>query len=149
MERYQPQYPQYPRPPPPRKSNMLPIMIGGTILVVIILILVFIFSDSETTSDTSSDTSSKSTSTPSIPSVDCVGEWEKDCSQPCGDGTQKYKITTIAKGDGKSCPEKDGASKTCKIKDCVCIYTWGCGNGLAKCWDGGLGCRNDCYRVCY
>lgn len=26
-------------------------------------------------------------------------------------------------------------------------YTWGCGTSIAPCWDGGVGCRNDCYRT--
>ena len=113
MERYPPQYPPIIIP----KSNNLGIMIGGTVFIIIILILVFIFSGS------TSDTSSILTSTQSI---DCVGEWEKDCSQPCGNGTLKYKVSTPKQGDGKSCPEKDGASKTCKIMDCSvnCVGDW-------------------------
>jgi hypothetical protein len=68
-------------------------------------------------------------------SVNCDGEWEP-CSATCGTGTTKYKIKTHKQGNGASCPEIDGALKSCKDKDCAvnCIGEWEtcsatCGNG--------------------
>ena len=66
--------------------------------------------------------------------VNCVGAWD-DCkgnnvlSPYCGDGTQKYKVTTLAKADGTICEAVDGASKPCKLRNCNCNDTEaGCGN---------------------
>jgi hypothetical protein len=68
-------------------------------------------------------------------SVNCDGDWEP-CSPSCGNGTMKYKIKTNKQGNGTSCPENDGASKSCKIKDCPvnCVGEWEpcsaiCGSG--------------------
>ena len=93
---------------------------------------------SSSPSSGSPSTGSPSSGPPSIPSVDCEGDWQI-CSKPCGDGEEIYKITTPKKGEGKSCPEVDGKSKPCKIKDCPvnCEGDWGdcsttCGEGIKR-----------------
>jgi hypothetical protein len=88
-------------------------MIGGVIVVIIIITCVLMFSGS--TSDTSSS--------PITSLIDCLGDWET-CSAPCGDGTQKYKITTSKKNGGKSCTFEADEVKPCKIQDYT--YSWGC-----------------------
>ena len=92
----------------------------------------------------SPSTGSPSSGPPSIPSVNCVGDWET-CYPPCGEGSHNYKVTIPKEGDGKSCEEEDGAYKTCKIKDCPvnCVGAWDdckgnnvlspyCGDGTQK-----------------
>ena len=49
--------------------------------------------------------------------VNCQGNWEP-CSASCGEGTQKYKITTIKQGNGSNCKSSDNSSQSCKIIDC-------------------------------
>ena len=135
-------------------------MFGGGI-ILIILISVFMFNSSTSVpssvpssspASSSPSSSSPSSSSPpssspasssppssspaSIPSVNCVGDWDA-CSAPCGTGTQKYKITTPKVGDGTNCPFQENASQSCKIKDCPvnCVGAWsgcseGCGPGV-------------------
>jgi hypothetical protein len=131
---------QYPYPPPIQSNNKV-LMFGGFIvaLITITSILMYINSTSDTSnnlfssfspsspssSPSPSRSSSSSSSTSSIPSVNCKGAWET-CSAPCGIGTKKYKITTPKEGEGRNCEEVDGASKSCKIKDCPvnCVGEW-------------------------
>jgi hypothetical protein len=119
----------YEYPPPIQSNNNESIIIGGVIFVVSIIIFLVIYNNFINVPTTSSSNSqiqlSDFMSMPSSDYANCKGEWGT-CSAPCGEGTQKYKIITPKKGEGKNCPEEEGASKSCKIKDCAdnCIGNW-------------------------
>lgn len=137
----QPDY-QYPPYLQPQSNNNETIIIGGVVFVIIILILAYVYSnyiDKPVVAPPIVPSGIwKLDPVSSDPFANCKGEWGT-CSEPCGNGTQKYKITSPKKGEGRSCPEVEGASKTCKIKDCPddCVGEWGdcsstCGEGTKK-----------------
>ena len=68
--------------------------------------------------------------------TNCVGAWHEQvngqCSAACGGGKfpEIYKISTPASGDGRACPEEDGATRStqpCNVQDCAvdCHGSWG------------------------
>jgi hypothetical protein len=91
--------PYFQPPPQPQSKNQLLIVALGIFLILILILL---------------------SSRISKPPVDCVGDW-LPCSASCGDGTQKYKVTTNrdTDGKGKACDHPDDISRNCKIKDCI------------------------------
>jgi hypothetical protein len=126
--------------PQPQANNNETIMIGGVVLVILIVIFLVIYNNFIDVPSTSSSSFlfNNLKTTPSSDYANCKGDWGT-CSSPCGDGTQKYKIITPKKGEGKNCTEDEGASRICKIKDCPvdCIGEWGscsatCGEGTKK-----------------
>ena len=138
------QQPDYQLQPLPQSNNKETIMIGGVVFVITIVIFFVIYNNFIDVPSTTSTTPTSSSSIqfsdfmtmPSSDYANCKGDWGT-CSAPCGDGTQKYKIITPKKGEGKSCIEVEGASRTCNIKDCAndCVGEWGdcsttCGEGI-------------------
>ena len=83
-------------------------------------------STNPSSSPSTSPSTSPSSTTPTIQSVNCIGDWEK-CPVICGEGTQKYKITTEKKRSGSSCKFEHDATQKCKtegyILDCPSNYT--------------------------
>jgi hypothetical protein len=125
---YPPQYPPSLQPQPQSNNNET-IIIGGVVFVIIILILAFVYSNYiDKPVNAAPIVPSgiwKLDPVSSDPFANCKGEWGT-CSEPCGDGIQKYKITAPKKGEGRSCVEDDGATKRCNIKDCAddCVGEW-------------------------
>lgn len=122
----------------PESNNKETIIIGGVAAIVIILILVFVYTNYMNVTPNGPSGIWAVSPSSTLPFANCKGVWGA-CSKSCGEGTHTYKITSPAKGEGKACPEVDGASKTCKDKDCAddCVGEWlpcsaSCGAGSGE-----------------
>ena len=116
----------HPQPSSNKKYYIIPVIfVLGAIVVLILMIFGIIPNPIRSNNSTANN------------SINCDGDWEP-CSPSCGNGTMKYKIKTNKQGNGTSCPENDGASKSCKIKDCPvnCVGEWEPCSTLTTCGSG-------------
>lgn len=70
--------------------------------------------------------------------------WKDTYGRGAGRLPDKASCDSGQRDDGTSCWE----DATCNTwDDGYWNYTWGCGTLIAKCHDGGMGCRDDCYKT--